>query len=97
MNITKHAQQRIQQRGLSATDLEIILTHGTETRGGYYLRRKDTERVEVELKKLINQLHRLTGKYVVVEGNTVITAYHPGQRSQKNVLRNRNLTENGAK
>ena len=87
MNLSFHAQQRLQQRGLNDSDIDLILSHGTETSDGYYLRRKDVEEAEKELRKQINRLNRLAGKYVVVKGETVITAYHPTKRKQKRVLR----------
>lgn len=89
MNLSFHAQQRLQQRGLSTSDLDLVLMHGTETRDGYYLRRRDVRRAERELRKLINQLNRLSGKYVIVDGDTVITTYHPGKKKQKRILRSR--------
>ncbi len=89
MNLSFHAQQRLQQRGLSTSDLDLVLMHGTETSDGYYLRRSDVRRAERELRKLINQLNRLSGKYVIVDGDTVITTYHPGKKKQKRILRSR--------
>lgn len=88
MFLSVHAQQRLQQRGLTEMDIDLILQHGTETRDGYYLRRRDIAEAEKEFRKLINQLTRLAGKYVVVDGDTVITAYHPGKKKQKRVLQN---------
>ena len=88
MNISFHAQQRLQQRGLTGSDLDLILMYGIETRDGYYMRRRDVKEAERELRKLIGQLNRLAGKYVVVDGDTVITTYHPRKRKQKEILRN---------
>ena len=87
MNLSLHAQQRLQQRGLNGSDIDLILGYGTETSDGYYLRRRDVKEAEKELRKRINQLNRLVGKYVVVDDDTVITAYHPGKKKQKRVLR----------
>ena len=87
MVFSSHAQQRLQQRGLNRSDIDLILAHGTETSDGYYLRRRDVKEAEREFRKLINHLNRLAGKYVVVDGDTVITAYHPGKKKQKRVLR----------
>lgn len=87
MNLSLHAQQRLQQRGLNDSDINLILMHGTETSDGYYLRYRDVKEAEKELRKQINQLNRLAGRYVVVDGDTVITAYHPGKKKQKRILR----------
>jgi len=88
MKISNHARQRLRQRALNEQDLDLILAHGTETTDGYLLRRKDVAGVEKKLKTLIKHLHRLEGKFVVVMGETVVTAYHPGQKKQKVLLRN---------
>lgn len=88
MNLSFHARQRLQQRGLTELDINLILAHGTETRDGYYLRRKDVREAEKALKKLIDQINRLVGNYVVFDGDTIITAYHPGKKTEKRVLRN---------
>lgn len=87
MNLSSHAQKRLQQRGLNGSDIDLILEHGTETSDGYYLRHRDVKEAEKELRKPINQLNRLAGKYVVIDGDTVITAYNPGKKKQKRVLR----------
>ena len=88
MNISTHAQQRLQQRGLHETDLELIVFHGTITRDGYLLRRNDVARIEREVKSLISRLNRLEGKYVVVKGGTIVTAYHPTEKKSKKLLNN---------
>jgi|SaaInlStandDraft_6_1057023.scaffolds.fasta_scaffold303153_1 hypothetical protein len=88
MHISFHAQQRIQQRGMAGSDIDLILTHGTETRDGYFLRDRDVKKAEAELRKQIEHIHRLAGKYIVVEGETVVTAYHPGMKKQKRILQN---------
>ena len=88
MNISNHAQQRLQQRGMTGSDIDLILTHGTETRDGYLLRNQDAKRAEADLRKQIERIHRLAGKFIVVEGETLVTAYHPGRKKQKRILWN---------
>jgi hypothetical protein len=88
MNISDHAQKRLQQRGMSGSDIELILSHGTETNDGYLLRDQDARRAEAELRKQIEHIHRLAGKYIVVKGETLVTAYHPGRKKQKRILWN---------
>ncbi len=91
MRISAHAQQRMSQRALSKNDLNLVMRYGTETKDGYYLRQRDVEHQEKELRKIISQLHRLSGKYVVADGDTVITAYHPSKPRQKRILRHQIL------
>jgi hypothetical protein len=88
MYISNHAQQRLQQRALNERDLDLIIAHGTETTDGYLLRRKDVAGIERELKALIECLHKLEGIFVVVKGETVVTAYYSRQKKQKAILRN---------
>jgi len=87
MELSPHAQQRLQQRGLSRPDISLILAHGTETNDGFFLRRRDAKEAERMLRKQISQLHRLVGKFVVTDGDTIVTAYHPGKTKQKAILR----------
>ena len=89
MKLSTHAQQRMQQRGINESDVMMVLEYGIETRDGYYLRQRDVEETEKELRKMISRLHRLSGKYVVVDGEAVVTAYHPSRKKQKMLLRNR--------
>ena len=91
MKICFHAQQRSQQRGMSASDLKFVVMHGTQTKDGYYLCQSDVKSLEAELRKQIGQLHRLSGKFVVVDGDTVITTYHPTKKKQKKIMRRRAL------
>ena len=91
MKICTHAQQRSQQRGLSASDLNMVLRHGTQTKDGYFLRKSDVKSLEMALRKKIDRLHRLSGKYVVVDGDTVVTTYHPTKKKQKKILRDHTL------
>jgi hypothetical protein len=88
MKLSFHAQKRIPQRGMNGSDIDLILTHGTETRDGYFLRNQDAKNAERELRKQIDRINRLAGKYVVVNGETVVTAYHPGRKKQKRILQN---------
>jgi len=89
MNITSHAKQRLQQRALNSKDLNMIIRHGTDTNDGYFLRRTDVQAIEKTLKSYIKRLKKLEGKFVVVEGNDVLTAYHPTKKKERRILRRR--------
>tara|TARA_B100002051_G_scaffold218962_1_gene212271 strand:- start:223 stop:501 length:279 start_codon:yes stop_codon:yes gene_type:complete len=91
MKLSLHVQQRVQQRGMTRSDLDLILIHGTETRDGYLLRNQDAKRAEAELRRQIGHIHRLAGKFIVVKGETLVTAYHPTKRKEKNILRKRQV------
>ena len=62
---------------MNGADIDLIVVHGTETRDGYYLRRRDVKEVEKELRKLITQLNRLAGKYVVIKVSVIKTIGTP--------------------
>lgn len=91
MKYSDHAQQRLSQRGLTESDIELIILHGTETDDGFFLRQRDVGDLERELRGLIRSLDRLKGKYVVISGETVLTAYHPEKSKEKKILRRAQL------
>lgn len=83
MHISKHARIRCQQRGFRQDYLDIILTYGSpERKPGnvmeFKLSKKDRARIEGELKNLIQALHKLSKKAVIVSCATgeIITAYN---------------------
>ena len=92
LNYPSHGQKRIQQRGLSRSDIDLVTLHGTETRDGYYLRDKDVRASVQELQKEIIKLNDLAGTYAVVKNNTLITAYHPNKKKQKRIFKTINCS-----
>lgn len=75
--ITCHGEARMSQRGIRRSDLDILLTHGTEIGPDrILLRKQDAAKVIRELKKQIARLERLTGKEAVVADGWLVTAYH---------------------
>ena len=86
-SVSDHAVCRMQQRGVMERDIELITAIGMETGDGYFVRRKDVQAFERDLKSLINRAHRLVGKRIVVEGNRLVTAYVASPRKQKRLLR----------
>ena len=83
---TKHARSRMRQRGLREQDVEFIIQHGTETRDGFILSRKDAAAVECDAKRLIQLASRLTNKRVIADGDEVITIYHASKKQQHSLL-----------
>ena len=75
--ITRHGEVRMSQRGIRRSDLDILLSHGTEIGPDrILLRKRDAAKVIRELKKQIARLERLTGKEAVVADGWLVTAYH---------------------
>lgn len=86
--MTNHAQTRFAQRGLSAQDVSLLLDIGSETRDGFMVLERDFQSYEREEKNLLQRVRRMIGKHLMVEGDTVITAYHCNKRKEKSVLQN---------
>jgi len=92
MNIrfSKHADQRIRQRGFLERDIGIVLEHGSpDSSGGVMLLRRDADLAIAQRKREIKALERLCGCRVVVQSDVLITVYRPTRRTEKHILRNR--------
>ncbi|MBC7153250.1 MAG: DUF4258 domain-containing protein [Rhodobacteraceae bacterium] len=85
---TSHAVMRLAQRGFRKDDAEWIMTLGTEVEGGYLVLKKDVFEIERLCKRLPNELRRLVGARIVVDGGVLITAYHAKPRKQRKLLSN---------
>jgi hypothetical protein len=88
LSLTKHAAVRMAQRGMLPKDAELIVLIGTEVDDGYFVREQDYQQVEHALKRLLQRLRRVVGKRLVVQGNRIVTAYHPSEKYQRRLLRN---------
>lgn len=87
MELSKHANRRLQQRGMRAADVEAIVAYGTPVRDGYVLRTRDANEAILELKKMIRALERLKERVVIANGQTVVTTYPASRRKQRSLLR----------
>jgi hypothetical protein len=87
LHLTAHAAKRASQRGLASGDLELIRRIGTEVEGGYFVREKDFQILDRELKYLRDQARRLVGKRVVIDGDHIVTAYHANAGKERRLLR----------
>lgn len=87
--LTRHGATRMSQRGIRETDLELLLSHGTDIgQGRIMLRKRDAAKVIQGLKKRINKVERLTDKVLVVVDGQLVTAYH--QATPKRISRRKN-------
>ncbi|MBT5378971.1 MAG: hypothetical protein HOL08_07950 [Opitutae bacterium] len=91
MKLTKHAEIRLQQRGMKPSDIDLIMEHGASMRDGFFLRRQDVQNATSSLKKTIQRLEKLAGHAVIAKGESVLTAYIPDK------YRERLFMEQGAK
>ena len=81
MTITKHAEQRSQQRSIPLNEFDLIMQIGTPDfcPGGatsFTVLRKDKTHAIEYLKKLIQKVDKLEGKTIVTSGDSIITTYH---------------------
>lgn len=82
-----HAQKRLQQRGITDLEVELILMYGSETHhddGCVYSKidRDDFKRLERDIKKVYQKLEKLRHQFVVTaNGCTVVTAGHEYNRA----------------
>jgi hypothetical protein len=80
MEVTKHAKERQQQRGLSDFALKIIEQNGSwgKAPGGatkVFFGKKDCQRAIGEFKKIIQLFEKARGGTMIIEGNNIITVY----------------------
>lgn len=85
--VTAHAGTRMVQRAISEDDLELITWIGTEVEGGYFVRKRDCQIVERQLKLFMDRLQRLQGKRVVIADGRIVTVYHARRTKEQRLLR----------
>lgn len=86
LQLTHHAKARIRQRGYREDDVDLVFRVGTRVADdAFLLTDKDAARAIQKLKHEIQQLERLRGSKVIVEGETLITVYRVTQRRPKQI------------
>lgn len=90
LELSEHAQTRLQQRGVRHVDVEVILACSEEMADGtYFLTRRAAADEIYRRKKEIQTLERLRGQKIVVSGDTLVTCYRPVNHAQQRILRQR--------
>ncbi len=85
---TRHAETRMQQRGIRKKDIRLILAFGTQVDDEtWFMRNRDVAREIETRKREIRALSRLVNRKVVIRGGHVITAYPSRPADQKRTLR----------
>ena len=79
MNITQHAQQRMTQRGISRSMINLVLEFGEVKQDKTYLNRKNAMQLVRELEEKLRIAKKILDKggCVVVEGaDAIVTTYN---------------------
>ena len=85
---SRHAETRMQQRGIRERDIPLVLALGTQVEDGtWILLRRDVTREIGIRKREIQELERLQNCKVVTLGGHVITVYPSRLADQKRTLR----------
>lgn len=85
---TRHAETRMQQRGIREKDISLIIALGTQVDDEtWIMRKRDVARGIEILKRGIQVLQRLANRKVVMRDGQVITAYPSRPVDQKRTLR----------
>jgi hypothetical protein len=85
--LTKHGAERLAQRGIQVSDLDLIVQIGSEVEGGFLVRKSDLQEAERQIKRLLDRIRRLKGKRLVVGDGSLVTAYHADRREERRLLR----------
>lgn len=84
LSLTRHAEARMRQRGYKDEDVDLVFRVGTRVADdAFFLTDKDAARAIRKRKQEIQQLERLRGSQVIVEGETLITLYHTTMRPRR--------------
>ena len=87
LELTMHARTRFSKRGFCDEEACLVVLFGTEVEGGYLMLWRDVAVAELEMKRPLEQMHRLVGWRVIVDGGRVITAYRTRPRKERALLR----------
>jgi hypothetical protein len=77
LELTRHVERRLRQRGLRECDLEFVLRHGSHLGDAVVLTNKDAEAAIAEHRREIARLGRLRGTAVFTKESAVVTVFRP--------------------
>ena len=79
-NLTMHAQRRLQQRGLSTRQIELVMAHGVPVDHGYVMTKNAASIRIAELKEEMKDIERLSNVTVIDLQGNIVTAYRVSDR-----------------
>jgi len=84
--ISKHGEERMNQRGFRKRDLDLLLRYGHGCRDGVLLDKQATNQAVRQLKREISDLERLSGTFLVLQGGEVTTLYRASKGKRRKQL-----------
>lgn len=90
LRFTEHAEERMRQRGFRNVDVDLVLRVATRVADdAYFLTDHDAMQEIARRRHEIQQLERLRGAKLVVEGGTLVTLYHTNRKAIRSSSRKR--------
>jgi hypothetical protein len=86
-HMTRHARKRFKQRGFREDELELLMLAGVPVKDGIFVCARSARDLSGRLRRMADRCERLIGSWLVVEGDAVITAYRPGRRKTRSLMR----------
>ena len=71
---------------LRASDLDLILDHGTQAEDGCVLTRRDINEYEARVKRELQRLWHLEGTAIIEQGGTIVSVYRTTKRKRRDLL-----------
>ncbi len=78
--LTEHANCRLQQRGLSRRQIELVMAHGVPVDDGYVMTKSAADQRIAELKQEMKLIERLNNVTVIDLHGTIATVYRVSDR-----------------
>jgi len=89
LRFTRHAEVRMRQRGFRESDIGLIFSAATRVADdAFHLTNKDVAREIAQRRREIQNLERLRGTKMIVEGGGLITLYNFDGRPSRAAGRN---------
>lgn len=86
--VSKHADGRMQQRGIRRRDIDLILLWGTSVDdGGILLRHRDVDDAIRQGERDVDGLRRACGAWAVYRDDMVVTCYRPTRKETRRAHR----------